>query len=374
MSEFVNGIELIPLGSLKRYLIASGWHRRTLPTGNELFVFAEDDEIEVVLPATSRVRDTHSRIMDAVATLTALESRSIEEVAAAIRSVSYDLVRSRLPDSAIRHDTIRLDVAEEFVRRMIKMLAASAHNEMHVGPYAQRLSSTAVDYANECRFGHTFRGSFGFTVESHVGPKSAQIGEIDPAPPLARRAVVRFARGLAIVHDAIMHEEPGEIVRAYDRGLNANAIEDLAALVEMPHVGEITFDIAFSPEWGVPEDVSARTSSRISQARGLEILREAAKELRVVNYEKLQTIVGKIRTLHSMETPSDLFTIEGLQDIYVEWDSPEFGKRTVMVSLGPEEYLQAVSAHTGGRTISVFGELEKGRRWRLDNARNFQVI
>lgn len=374
MSDPVDGIELIPLSSLKRYLIAYGWRRRVLPNGNELFSFAEDAEIELVLPETSRARDIQSRIVDAVTTLTALEGRTVEEISAAIRSVSYDLVRSRLPDGAIRHDTIRLDVAEEFVKRMAKVLAASAHNELHVGPYAQRLSATAVEYANECRFGHTFRGSFGFTVESYVGPKSVEVGEIHPAPPLARRAVLRFARGLTIVQDAIAHEEPSEIVRAYDRGLNANAVEDLAAMVELPQVGEIAFDIAFSPEWGVPEDVRTGNSTRIGQARGLEVLREAAKELRVVNYEKRQTIVGKIRTLHSMETPADLYTIEGLQDIFVEWDSPDFGKRTVMVGLGPEEYLNAVTAHTEGRMISVFGELEKGRRWRLENAREFRVL
>lgn len=75
-----------------------------------------------------------------------------------------------------------------------------------------------------------------------------------------------------------------------------------------------------------------------------------------------------------METPADLFTISGLQDIFVEWDSPEFGRRNVMVSLGPEDYLEAVKAHTQGDTVSVFGELEKGRPWRLENARDFKVL
>lgn len=374
MTYPVSGFELISLGSLKRYLVANRWNRRLVPSGAELFSFADDEEIEIVLPATSQERDTARRIADAVATLVAVEKRPSEQVAAAIRSVSYDLVRSRLPDSAIRHDTVRLDVAEEFVRRMTRILAASAHNELHVGPYAQRLSTTATDYANECRFGHTFRGSFGFTVESHVGPKTVEVGEVDPSPPLARRAVVRFARGLAIIQDAIEHEEPQKIILGYDRGLNANACEDLAAIIEMPQVGEITFEMAFSPEWGVPEDVRSRTTARVGQVRGLEVLKEAAKELRIVNYEKQQIIVGKIRTLHSMETPADLFTISGLQDIYIEWDSAEFGKRNILVPLGPEDYLEAVKAHTAGRVVSVFGELEKGRPWRLENTRDFQVF
>lgn len=247
MSEPVDGIELIALGSLKRYLVASGWRRRRLPNGNELFTFAEDEDVEIVLPETSQARDTSSRITDAVTTLTGLERRAAGEIVAGIRSISYDLVRSRLPDSAIRHDTIRLDVAEEFVKRMTRVLAASAHAELHHGPYAQRLSTTATDYANECRFGHTFRGSFGFTIESRVGPKSDDVGEVEPTAPLARRAVVRFARGLAIVQDAISAEAPSDIVKAYDRGLNANAVEDLAAMVELPRSARSRSTSRFHP-------------------------------------------------------------------------------------------------------------------------------
>ena len=124
----------------------------------------------------------------------------------------------------------------------------------------------------------------------------------------------------------------------------------------------------------MPEDVGSRPSAKIGQARGLEVIREAAKALRIVNYEKRRLIVGKVRTLHSMEEiPAELFTISGLQDIMVEWDSEEFGKHLVRVSLGPEDYLHAMEAHKAGQTISVFGELER-RPWRLENARDFRVI
>jgi hypothetical protein len=375
MTEPADPIDGIPLHSLKRYLVATGWTRRSLSSGNVLFSTApEGEDVEILLPESPHVRGLHELLEDAVATLSALERRNAVDVVAAVRAISFDLVRSRLPNAAIRHDTIRLGAAEEFIRRLTKLLAASAHAELHVGPYAQRLSSTATTYASECRFGHTFRGSFGFTIESPVGPNTLTLGEISPAPPLERRVVLRLARGLRIVESAIDHEDPSEIVKAYDRGLNANACEDLAAMVETPQIGEVRFDISFSPEWGVPEDVGVRSFAVIGQGRGLEVIREAAKGLRIVNYEKRRTIVGKVRTLHSMEdTPAELFTISGLQDIMVEWDSEEFGKRQVRVSLGPEEYLLAWEAHTTGRSVSVFGELERNP-WRLENARDFKVL
>ncbi len=148
MTEPADSIDGIPLHSLKRYLVATGWRRRDLSSGNVLFsTEPEGEEVEILLPETSHVRDLRVMLEGAVLTLSALERRNVVDVIAAVRAISFDLVRSRLPDTAIRHDTIRLGAAEEFIRRMTKILAAAAHGELHVGPYAQRLSSTATTYA-----------------------------------------------------------------------------------------------------------------------------------------------------------------------------------------------------------------------------------
>ena len=195
-----------------------------------------------------------------------------------------------------------------------------------------------------------------------------------PAPPLERRTVQRLARGLRLIEGAIAREDPSEIVRGYEAGLNANACEELAALVEVPHAGEVRLDIVFSPEWGVP-DVGAAPSFEIRHALSAEIMREAAKVLRHSDEERRRTIVGLIRTLHSNENPSDLFSISGTQDVIVEWDSDEHGLIRVRVSLPPEEYLQAVDAHKTGRMVSIHGELKPpGRFWRLENPQDFVLL
>ena len=86
-------------------------------------------------------------------------------------------------------------------------------------------------------------------------------------------------------------------------------------------------------------------------------------------------IVGLIRTLHSNENPSDLYSISGTQDVIVEWVSEEHGLIRVRVSLPPEEYLHAVDAHKTGRMVSIHGELKPpGRFWRLENPRDFTLL
>lgn len=371
-------IEQIPLGSLKRYLNTVGWHRRALPSGVELFSYpaSDSEQVEIVLPETSHSKDLLVRLQVAVVTLMAFERKTIEQVVAAIRAISYDLIRSKLPDASIRHDTVRLDTAGDVIRSLTRMLAASAHAELHEGPYFVRLDTTAQRYSEECRFGHTFRGSFGFTIESPVGPNTPEInGSPMPVPPLSRRAVARLARGLRIAEGAIKREQPDEIVGSYQTGLNANAVEDLLNLIEAPQVGEVNFEIVFSPEWGIPVDLGPAPDAAIRQARGVEVLREAAKRLRIVHYERQRTIVGYVRTLHSMENPSDLLRISGTQDVIVEWNSEEFGRRNIRVALEPEEYLRAIEAHSSGRQVSVFGELvQTGRNWRLENPTDFVLL
>ena len=194
------------------------------------------------------------------------------------------------------------------------------------------------------------------------------------APPLERRAIHRLARGLRTIETAIQEGDPSKIVQGYKAGLNANACEEIAAIVEVTNVGDVKFEIVFSPEWGIPPEFISKSDFEIDRERGVDIIKSAARELRVVNYEKMRTIIGKIRTLHSMEIPSDLFSITGSQDVVVEWLSEEFGRKNVWVSLDPEEYLQAVEAHKAGRDVSVTGELEQAGRWRLENPRNFTLL
>jgi hypothetical protein len=197
---------------------------------------------------------------------------------------------------------------------------------------------------------------------------------LDTALPLERRAVQRLARGLRIIENAIEKDDPEPIVRGYDAGLNANACGEILALVEIPQVSDVRFEVVFSPEWESAEDLGKAPTAEIRQARGIAVLKEAVSKLRYLRYEKQRTITGKVRTLHSLKNPSDLFSISGLQAIVVEWDSEEFGKRNVTVLLGPEEYLAAVEARRLGRTISVFGDLEQGRQWSLNNARDFRLL
>jgi hypothetical protein len=64
-------------------------------------------------------------------------------------------------------------MAANYIAGVKTLLAATATTEMHPLPHFLRVRKEATDYAETCQFAHTFRGSFGFTIESPVCPNVA---------------------------------------------------------------------------------------------------------------------------------------------------------------------------------------------------------
>lgn len=251
----------------------------------------------------------------------------------------------------------------------------TAHTELEPLPYFLRTKKEASDYANRCRFGHTFRGSFGFTVESPIEPaiQSALPG-IDPAPPFERRVIKRFARGLEAVSKAVLIDSTDPITDTIKTGFSANVCEQLATLVDGTSPSGIVFDFSFSPEWKGAEAIHAGPEHFMVGPRQVEAVREAAKVLRsrVSSWE--ETVFGRVIRLASQADPSDLMDMMGDREVAILWSSEATGDIAVRVSLNPAEYLKAVEAHAAGRAVEVSGTLERrGRRWVLLNPINFQV-
>ncbi|MEV5033634.1 hypothetical protein [Sphingobium sp. LMC3-1-1.1] len=389
----------VPLDMLRRYLVATGWHVRASSTvlassekstahallrsrtgGNrnfEVFVSGSPDlrGIELVVPnsiSSSEYASQVSRVIDA---LSAIEDRAELDVARSIREVAFDVLRSRIPDALVVDDSIRLEMAQSFVLGIRGVLAATAHTELDPLPYYLRTKKEASDYANRCRFGHTFRGSFGFTVESPIEPSiQSTLPGIDPAPPFERRVIQRLVRGLEAVSVAVSTDSTDPITDTTKTGFSANVCEQLAALVDGTSPSGIVFDFSFSPEWKDVRAIHVGPEHFMVGPRQVEAVREAAKVLRSRVSSWDETVFGRVIRLASQADPSDLLDMMGDREVAILWSSEATGDITVRASLNPAEYLQAVEAHAAGRAVEVSGTLERrGRRWVLLNPINFQV-
>lgn len=394
----------VPLGLLRRYLVAKGWRRvevapsvpgkvqpppesrivREMLDGRsggrrnfEQFVLSEPglEDVELMLPRGTESIDYLRQLHSAIRTLSDLQEREPQEIIADVRQIGFDVMRSRIPDQMVSDDTILLEVATAYITGVRSLLAATATTEIQPDPYFLRLKKEATVYADGCRFGHTFRGSFGFTVESPVVPNLDPVFHFADQPrPFERRVMERMARGVKAVCDAVIHDTPQQLIDGAKTGFSANAYEQFAQLIEETAPSGLAFSFALSPEWDVPPDLVQPSEYFVGQ-RHVEMTRIAAKALRKEIVPRSENVVGRVVRLASENDPSDLLNPMGDREVVIKWATPEGRDIHVRVTLNPADYLEAHAAHGAGRSVMVSGTLEmRGKRWVLANPTQFGVV
>ena len=377
MQSDIDSAKGLPLGLLRRYLTARGWRALSSTGAFDLFASSEVGfaDVEIILPKNSSVPDLGKRIAFAIRSLSELEGRDYEQIDADIRSIGFDVIRSRLPDDLVSNDSVHLEIAAEFITSTRRLLAAAATTEINPDRFFGRALKEAQEYAELCRFGHTFRGSFGFTVESPITlNREPTLDGVDQVPPFERRVVQRIARGLQNVMAASDEDNPRRLIEGYQTGFSANMCEDFLDIVEATAGRGIAFEFAFSPEWRVPPDIGPVHTFDVGP-RQIEVMREAAKELRDQDFDRPRIVIGRIVRLESRSDPSDLLHPVGAREVVVQWLHSDFGDISVRVTLPPDKYLLAVDAHRNGQRISVTGKIERlGRLWKLLQPRDVAVL
>ena len=394
----------VSLGLLRRYLAMNKWRRADMPhtppaiperlrgvaasflgstpirqRAYDVYVHSKpgQPDIEIVLPTGREDTTSVDQIESAVMKLAALERSSPERIIAAIRSVGFDCVFSRVPNTLVLDDSIHLDIAANHIRDMRNLLAANATTELAPTPFFPKLVKQATDYADNCRFAHTFKGSFGFTIESPLKINDEPSLPIVPAEaPFERRVIERFARGVGAVYRAAEQDDTKIITDTVNTGFSANACEQFANLIEDTSPGGMRIAFAFSPEWPVSPGLVLTREYEVG-LKHIEVTRAAAKELRERPLPSRDTVTGLIFDLHSRNDPLGLFGgSRSDQSIVLSW-RPEgiSGEVRVTVRLSQDNYEKAVEAHRQGIPVTVKGLLEQrgARSWELSSITSFIV-
>ncbi|MGF6174244.1 hypothetical protein [Ensifer sp. 4252] len=357
-----------------RYLTSNGWQLDQLRSNLRRIWLPEEgaaNPIEIFLSFDTKSQDRD--LAFALTTISQYYERSVETLASEIRALSCDIISSKIPDEYVRNDSIELRIASEYLDRMRVFLAASATTELNGERFYKRLRKEAVEYSERCRFGHTFRGSFGFHIESPVGLNDAPSFEgIDEEVPFGRLVVERISRGLSSLSQAALQGNPNLIV-AEGQGLSANMCEAIISIIEDIGVSRIDMQISFSPEWR--PRVSPLPTKFSMHFQQLDILKDAAKALRVDDPPRHAQVFGRIKRLETEGNPADLIEDKSRREIEVSWVNEENQLVQVRVALSPEAYLDALEAHKNGHAVLATGIVSKvGRNWRLDPIETFKIV
>jgi hypothetical protein len=259
---------------------------------------------------------------------------------------------------------------------MRNLLAANATTEIVPTPSFQRLLKQATDYADNCRFAHTFRGSFGFTIESPLQANDEPTLAVVPEQvPFERRVIERFARGVQAVCRAVDADDTTPITDGVATGFSANSCEQFANLIEDTSPGGMHIAFVFSSEWRTSSELDKPLKFEVG-LRHIEVTRAAAKTLREKPVVRPETITGLIVDLHSRHDPLGLFGgSRANQNIVVAWRPEGVGEIQVFVPLSQTDYLMAVNAHHDGLPVTISGLLEQQgpRTWVLTNVSKFSI-
>ena len=133
-------------------------------------------------------------------------------------------------------------------------------------------------YADDCRFGHTFRGSFGFTIKSPIVPNlSPTMPGVEEQAPLERRIMQRIARGVNHIAQAGVERDPAVIFDNYQTGFSANVCEDFVDLMGAVGGQSLAFEFSFSPEWRPAPDIASKVHVELAPVH-VQLVKDAARD------------------------------------------------------------------------------------------------
>ncbi|MCU1323735.1 MAG: hypothetical protein JWM43_3384 [Acidobacteriaceae bacterium] len=381
----------LPSNFIRAYLQSTGWsiaNHRPLhepssgerlfakrwgaPRTFDLFVSSDPSQVELVVPRDERSADYQRRVQDTLRTLEEVEERPSQSIATEILFINFDLIKSALSNSYLVYDAIPLDSAIDHVGRMRDLLSSSATTEISPRPFYGRVRKAAVEYSSRCLFGHTYQGSFGFTVQSPLTTEEFQQSLFGPTIPFERKVLVRLVNGLDSVK-AAQKENNLELAMDPETGLSANGFDILADIVENAG-GQVSLEVAFSRRWQ-PKPDSPRVETFEFSQQTVEVSREAAEKLRATYQPVEKTIVGRIINLRNTTDPSQLMPTADSREVVIDFEDEDLGEIKVRIALNAADYLKAVEAHKLGQRLAVDGLLERhGLRYIIRNSLQVRVF
>ena len=365
--ESVQGVSLF---DLKSFLKSKGW-KEAFHTNKKLTVFhgPRSDSgvpLEIFLPSTDTYSDLRHRMHDAFMLLSNLYELEPSRLHDLLSCLNHDKFLVRVAPNDHSLNSIPLELAKKEVTGLRNLFLYSACSEQQAIPHHEQPLPLGYKITKKCRFGHTFHGSFGFSVESPIMEESKQLDLF--SPPLERRVVERIVRGILNINKAIHEDNPDIIVDNFKTGLNSRMCE---ALIDMKE--ELETPVELSVRWASVLPPSNDTSDFKPSLIGdneISYLKYAAEKLKEVSPERT-IIIGMVVNLHS----NDPISTDGKRSIILKYQHEGYGSIDVKIELGVDQYRQAIEAHKSKALLEVKGLLErKGTVWQLVAAIDLNII
>lgn len=364
-------LTFVKLEDIKLYFIKNKWS--IIDSNQKQMVFqsptdSEGNQIRYKLPNSETYQNYLNAVSDVISIFSKLRNVPIITIYNDLIHTSKDIMRMRIINTGNYKYSIPLDIAATNINAIKNLYMYSACSEVNKQPHFEKPLAEGINHANNCQFGHTFEGSFGFTIDTPIIKEDLLLEELTTVP-FERKVTERIITGFNSVIKAKNNMDSDFIVRDFEDGFNARMCESIADLSNnnsTPLEFQINWSGAISPR----SDISSFTSIMLD-AIDIELLIEAGKKLKKVEPFD-DVIVGQVVTLHSNKDPN---SNEDFNRTIVMKHEVDNHIVDVKLNLNKENYLLAYEAHGSGKRIIVKGKLFRtGNTWRMNDITSLDYI
>ena len=357
-------LSAVKIIDLQQYFINNNW-KIIDKTSKEIIFKSPNDEENNHLIFKLPKSDTYNNYLrstnDVINMFSHLKNTSKYSIYGDILNTSKDIMRLRIINPGKFKYSIPLDVAATNINAIKNLYIYSASSEVKNLPHFEKPMNEGLNHVNNCQFGHTFEGSFGFTIDTPIINEDLLFEELKIAP-FERKVSERLIIGLNSVKEARKKCDPQYIVKNYKKGLNARMCESLIELSNKSSTA-INFNIIWGKAIKPCNEIENISNIRLDSI-DFELLIDACKELKKVEpYEDI--IIGKVVTLHSNEDPN---CNDDFPRIITMKHEVDHHLTDIKLNLNKENYLLAYRAHGSGKRVIVKGKLFRtGNSWKMND-------
>jgi hypothetical protein len=319
-----------------------------------MFLFEDANTgAELLFPKDPSSDNFETYLNNSIEIISAVEETLPSLVILSLNNVGKDLHSIRVPGNI---NALPLGFVEQTLVSINKLFELSARNELRNDHEVRenkelKIAILLKRYMNECSFAHTWKGSFGFTIEAPLNLMS--IGLFSEVPENRERKISkRIFNGIKIINEAVGYNSVDYIVDNLEVGFDGRMCFQFYEISEQLKFPLLEYSTQWSPIVPIEERLLPIKKITLT-SKTFSFAERAASKLLVSDDEKTVWFTGYPEVLRSQKEDMLDEKTFGEYVVNVKGSSQETKYATLRMELDFSRYKKALSAHKEGKDIRV---------------------
>ncbi|MGV8018696.1 MAG: hypothetical protein AB2L26_11035 [Ignavibacteria bacterium] len=359
------------------YLERTGWEKKETKYKGLLLFHNKSVNLDILLTHNNKLSDYQLNIEKAINMISLAEESNADIIIRSIKTLDTDFHNIKVHiDSG---ESIPVTWAEQIITSSKSIIENIARREAQKLPedeikYRKRTKTEVADnFIKSCKLAHTWRGSFGFTIESPLSlPGIASIKDIHEN--YERRVSKRMYLGFKILKESTDNKSVDYILDNLSVGFDGNMMKQFVEIANDLKYTPITYNVNWSPT--IKIDNAIKKYNIIELDRDNYRMAEKALSKMLTNDEDIEIkFTGFPEGLKSSKELLLSNKLAGDRTIMVRGYSKEIDKAVLKMELDWDNYQNALHAHENKNDVRVHCIVKKKQKgWEVLKVIDFKVL